>query len=240
MYIIRLDDAAYRRDIEKWNKIEEILSRYDVKPIIGIIPNCKDPDFEIFDEDENFINRIHKWKDKGWEIAMHGNEHIFETNEEGINPINKRSEFAGVSLDEQRKKIREGINFFKNIDISPTIFFAPAHTFDENTLNALKLETDIRIISDTIANDIYYEDEFYFIPSQSGCVRKLPFKTVTFCYHPNNMTDEDFEKLEKFIKKHKNLFVEFKLIKRKRNLYDKMLEKLYFNIRKIRRKKNEN
>lgn len=85
--------------------------------------------------------------------------------------------------------------------INPKIFFAPAHTFDRNTLLALKNKSNIRIISDTIAYDKYEDEGITFIPQQSGRVRKLPFKTVTFCYHPNLMRDKDFFELENFLKK---------------------------------------
>lgn len=76
--------------------------------------------------------------------------------------------------------IQHGVDVLKGHDIKPKVFFAPSHIFDENTLVALKEESDIRIISDTIANDVYFENDFYFIPKQSGRVRKLPFKVCTF------------------------------------------------------------
>ena len=77
-------------------------------------------------------------------------------------------------------------------------FFAPSHTFDQNTLSALKNETPIRIISDTIAMFIK-EGVFWFIPQQSGVVRWLPYKTVSVCYHPNTTKDDDYIRLESFI-----------------------------------------
>ncbi len=119
--------------------------------------------------------------------------------------------------------------------INPKIFFAPAHTFDENTLKALKNVSDIRIISDTIADDIYFKDDIYYIPQQSGACRALPFKVVTFCYHPNIMEENDFKKLEEFLKKHNKEFgiADESILKyRKFSIKDFGLKKLYF----IRRK----
>jgi len=94
----------------------------------------------------------------------------------------------------------------------------------------LKEESDIRIISDTIANDVYFENNFYFIPQQSGRVRKLPFKVVTFCYHPNMMKDDDFDVLERFLKKNAESFRISITVgkKRGRNLLDRALRELYF------------
>lgn len=109
------------------------------------------------------------------------------------------------------------------------------HTFDANTLEALKKESNIRIISDTIANDIYFHNDFFFIPQQSGRCRKLPFKVTTFCYHPNIMSEVDFINLEIFLKKYCNLFKsvdDLQMKKRKMSLIDYMLKEFYF----IRRK----
>lgn len=187
---MRLDDASEYMDVEKWQRMEDLLDKYHIKPIVGVIPNNQDPDMVgVYPKDEQFWEKVQRWKEKGWTIALHGYTHVFETREGGLNPVNDRSEFAGVPLERQKEKIRAGVRILREHGIEPEIFFAPAHTFDENTLIALKEESDIRIISDTIANDIYFENGFYFIPQQSGRVRKLPFKTVTFCYHPNMMKD---------------------------------------------------
>lgn len=84
--------------------------------------------------------------------------------------------------------------------IVPRVFFAPSHTFDENTLTALRECSAIRILSDTVANDVYTKDGFTFVPQQTGSVRALPLKTVTFCYHPNVMDDATFERWKRFLR----------------------------------------
>ena len=73
-----------------------------------------------------------------------------------------------------------------------------------------------------------------FVPQQSGCVRHLPFDTVTFCYHPNMMTQKDFERLEEFLKINWKKFISFPLAKTHRTLgiVDKVLKNLYFLRRK--------
>lgn len=231
MYILRLDDAAENMNLPNWQRMELLLDRYKIKPIYGIIPNNMDEDLLKYDKIDNFWSEMNRWKDKGWIPALHGYTHVFETNEGGINPVNNRSEFAGVPLEIQRDKIQNGIRILSENGIKPKIFFAPAHTFDMNTLEALKLESDIRIISDTVANDIYYENGFYFIPQQSGRCRKLPFKVTTFCYHPNIMSNEDFQNLIKFLSIYGNLFKykeEYILKDRRKSFGDKLLQKLYF------------
>ena len=230
-YILRLDDASDYMDIENWQRMENLIDKYNIKPLVGIIPENQDPMLvDTYERDPLFWDKVIRWKEKGWELALHGYNHKYITHEGGVNPVNRRSEFAGVPLDVQRVKIRRGIRIFQDHEIDPNIFFAPSHTFDKNTLEALKKESNIRIISDTIANDVYYQDGFYFIPQQSGKVRKLPFKVCTFCYHPNMMKETDFELLEDFLRRNMHCFdKKFTILsKRRKNWIDRVLEKLYF------------
>lgn len=238
MFLLRLDDASEYRNTDSWQKIENLLDKHNIKPIVGVIPNNKDKSFlKKYKKDENFWEKVIEWRNKGWTIALHGYNHIPETDMGGVNPINKKSEFAGLPLKLQREKIREGVKIFNEKGIESKIFFAPFHTFDLNTLKAIQLESKIRIINDTIANDIYKYNEFYFIPQQAGSVRNLPLKIVTFCYHPNEMKTKDFDKLDLFLTKNINKFITFEAINlkdRKFNIYDRILKFVYFSLRKFR------
>lgn len=236
MYLIRLDDATLNWNIEKWDKMYGILKKFNIKPIFAVIPHNEDEKLLKYPEDDNFLSKILMWISEGWTPALHGYSHTLIENNSGINPVNNRSEFAGASLEIQKHKIREGCKILKDWGINPQIFVAPAHTFDENTLIALREESDIRIISDTVASDVYFKDDFYYIPQQSGQVRKLNYKITTFCYHPNTTTDEQFERLEGFLKLYSDKFISFddiNFVKRKRNIYDKILSWTYFLRRKL-------
>lgn len=229
-YILRLDDAAERMDITKWNRVEILLDKYNIKPLVGVIPNCKDPMMKEYPIDPSFWNKVNEWEDKGWIIALHGYNHVYCTSEGGINPVNSRSEFAGVPLEQQKEKIREGVKIFRKNGQNPQVFFAPSHTFDENTIKALKEESNIRIISDTVANKSYQQYGMTFVPQQSGKVRKLSFHLVTFCYHPNTMEEADFFLLERFLIKNNKRFINFPIKQslRKMSIYDRLLKKMYF------------
>lgn len=230
-YILRLDDACEKMDIEKWDRMEKLLDKYNIKPLVGIIPHCEDPMMDKYPVDTQFWVKVQKWINKDWSVALHGYNHVYSTECGGINPVNKRSEFAGETLEVQKEKIRKGVAIMREHDINPKIFFAPSHTFDENTLIALREESDINVISDTIANDVYYDKGFYFVPQQSGRVRNLPFKVVTFCYHPNEMEENEFEILNKFLDKHRAKFINFIFHfnkKKQMSIYDKFLMRLYF------------
>lgn len=228
-YILRLDDACPKRNIINWDKMEKLLDKYSVKPLVGIIPDCKDPEFEKYPTDDFFwTERILSWEKKNWTFAMHGYEHVYSSKDKGINPVNFYSEFAGITYAEQVQKIRYGVSILRKHNIEPKVFFAPAHTFDKNTIKALIQETEIRIISDVPANKPFTKYGLTFVPQQSGRVRELPFAVQTFCYHPNIMKDSDFDELESFLQKHK--FSDFPLgqTKRKLSLYDWLLMKLYY------------
>lgn len=230
-FILRLDDACEKMDIEKWDRIEKLLDSFDIKPLVGIIPHCEDPMMNKYAIDTQFWEKVQNWIDKGWSIALHGYNHVYSTECGGLNPVNNRSEFAGETLEVQKEKIRNGVAIMRQHGIDPKTFFAPSHTFDENTLIALQEESNIKVISDTIANDVYYDRKFYFVPQQSGRVRNLPFKIVTFCYHPNMMGENDFMELNYFLSKYRKNFIKFIVSfdkKKPLSVYDKILKKIYF------------
>lgn len=230
-YIIRLDDACEKRDIEKWDRMESLLDKYGIKPLVGVIPHCEDAQMKAYPYDDLFWKRVHVWEKKGWSIAMHGYNHVYATTCGGINPVNHKSEFAGEPYEVQAEKIKKGVEIFREHQMEPEIFFAPSHTFDENTLLALKNESRIRVISDTVANDVYQKDGFTFVPQQSGSVRKLPLRTVTFCYHPNVMEDDSYRGLDEFLSKYRGKFVNFDEVcttTRRYAMSDRILRWMYF------------
>lgn len=241
MYLIRLDDACPTMNREKWGRLEGILNKYDLKPMVGIVPNCQDVKLIIDKPDQLFWDKVKKWQQKGWAIALHGYDHCYISDGglEGLNPMWSRSEFAGLPLEEQREKIKKGVAIMREHGISPKYFFAPSHTFDLNTLTALREESDIRIISDTIATKSYRFGDFIIVPQLGGhCVEmKLP-GIWTFCLHPNMMSDENFVATEKFIQTHKEQFVSFDQLDfssvKQKDWFSKLLSWAYFTQRKIR------
>ncbi len=234
-YLIRLDDACPTMDAKKWSRMEAILDQYGIQPMVGIIPHNEDPEQKIDLENANFWENVKEWEKKGWSLAMHGYNHCYSSDGglNGLNPVWSRSEFAGMTLEAQREKIRSGVAIMRKNGINPKFFFAPSHTFDENTLIALKEESDIRTISDTIARKPYLERDFVFIPQQSGHPVRLPLGGyLTICYHPNTMTDQDFEHLDNFLKNNLPLCLSFNqllLSKVKgKGLVDIILSAIYF------------
>lgn len=238
-YLIRLDDACPTMDSVRWLKMENLLDKYGIRPMVGIIPANADPKQMIDKEDDLFWEQALAWQNKGWAIALHGFDHCYTSSDSGINPLWNRSEFAGISLEQQKQKISDGVAILKKHGLNPKYFFAPSHTFDENTLQALRECSDIRIISDTIATRPYRRGEFVFIPQIGGHCVDMPLSGVyTFCFHPNTMTDANFDALESFIKLHNSDFCGFDELDLKgvrgKCLKDKFISWLYFTQRKLR------
>lgn len=237
-FLIRLDDACPTMDRAKWNTIFQILDKYSLKPMIGVIPNNEDMTLYINTEDELFWDKVFSWQEKGWAIALHGYNHVYNTNAGGINPMWTRSEFAGNTYDIQRDKISKGLKILTSKGIIPKYFFAPSHTFDENTIKALRLESHIRIISDTISFREYRADDFMFIPQQFGRFRDPILPGVwTFCFHPNTMNESDIKEFERFVITHLKEFISFDEInftKRKKGIWDVIFSKMYYSFIHIR------
>ena len=241
-YIIRLDDACPTMDRERWRKVEAMLDRHDILPIVAVIPNNEDKTHEIDPPDAQFWSSkgvVRLWQQKGWEIALHGYNHALKkTKHFGIIPFHKYSEFVGVSLDEQKTKLNKGAEIFSRHGISTNIWVAPAHSFDINTIRALKECTDISIISDGLAMDVYKKHGFYWIPQQLGIFRKMPFGLWTLCLHPSTMSDKDINLLDNQINKNRHLFINFKmdiLKDRNRSLLDNLFRYSHGAIRRIKK-----
>ena len=240
-YLIRLDDACPTMDAAKWQRMEDMLDRYGVRPMVGVIPANSDPKQKIDSEDTTFWTKVKSWVNKGWAIALHGYDHCYisEDGLKGLNPLWARSEFAGVSLEKQKEKIREGVKIFRSHGIDPQYFFAPSHTYDNNTLRALKEESNIRIISDTIATKPYKEGDFIFLPQLGGHCTEMKLNGIwTFCLHPSTMTDENFVTTEKFLKEHKDEFISFYDLDlnniKKKDFLGRLLSWVYFTRRTLK------
>ena len=213
-YIIRLDDACPYMDIKKWNRVEFILDKYNIRPIVGIIPA--------------------KWQKKGWIIAQHGLHH----------DLNKeiRTEYSGKSFNEQKNNLIEGNEILNNYKIKPVCFFAPAHTFDDNTVKACVELGYFKFISDGVSLYPFKSNNMIFLPNIFDTPHKiLPFGVYTFVLHPNNMSEDDFLYLEKFIINNKDNFevtideLLKKYSNRKRTIFDFIIKYMIFILRKVRK-----
>jgi predicted deacetylase len=170
--------------------VEQVLDAHGVQPIVAVIPDNRDPKLSFERPDPAFWQRVRSWASKGWTVGMHGYTHLMHTTHElPVLPFYRRSEFAGLTLEEQADKIRASWQLFSANGVEPRVWVAPAHSFDLLTLQALHRETPIRIISDGVAWDTYQEHGFHWIPQQLWSLAERPSGLWTVCLHPNNMDE---------------------------------------------------
>lgn len=237
--MIRLDDITSDMDWEKFNKVTAIFDRYGICPLLGVVPENRDPKLHYGEKRDDFIIRIKECQKKGWTVAQHGTYHVYETQNGGILGINKNSEFAGLSYQVQLEKIQKGRKILQDHGITTDIFMAPGHTYDLNTLRALKI-CGFSTVTDGLFKKPYWEEGLLFIPCRlTGNYRIKGIDTI--CLHSNLMQEEDFLKLEKFCQEHKDEIIpfnpeEFKQCMQKRNLYVKIYEKAMLQKRRIKNK----
>jgi predicted deacetylase len=197
-YLIRLDDACDTMDRRRWERVEQVLDAHGVKPIVAVIPDNRDSALMLEPRDTAFWTRVRGWASKDWTVAMHGCTHLMHpTRHELLLPFYQRSEFAGLTLEVQRAKIRTAWQLFLTQEVEPRLWVAPAHSFDLLTLEAVRRETPIRIVSDGIAWDTYQEHGFDWIPQQLWRLAARPSGTWTVCLHPNRMDDAAIASLDR-------------------------------------------
>ena len=200
-FLIRLDDIAENMN---WNMMEQATNLFDkfgIKPVLGIIPNNKDTELLLYPKkNTNFWEQVKVWKNKGWEIGMHGYNHVYDKfcNKNDYLGHGGNTEFCDHAYQKQFEKIKYGLDKFNNENINIRTFFAPNHTFDNNTLLALQ-KCGVTEIVDGYGLMPYEENGIKFIPQLFHKIFPLPFGIQTFQIHLNYYEQNDFDNFKKFI-----------------------------------------
>ena len=201
--LIRMDDISENMNWPLMDKCEKLFDKYKIKPLLGIIPVNKDPELLKYPYNSKFWDRVADWKNKGWEIAMHGLNHLYtqkSNNKKDIFNYGGNSEFYGLEYSEQLSKIQTGLLEFKKRNLKIRSFFAPNHIYDQNTLEALK-KKDIKIVIDGYGLFPYFKDQILFIPQLFYKEIILPFGIQSTQMHINYWNYKNFEDFEILINK---------------------------------------
>lgn len=198
---IRMDDITPDMDWKKFEEFKALLDEYQVKPLIGVVPDSKDENLSRDKEKEDFWLRVAEWQKAGWVIAQHGYQHVYTRKKGGCFPLNDFSEFAGLTLREQRQLLSEGRRELEEKGISTDIFMAPAHSYDKNTLRALK-ELGFTGVTDGFGSRPYLREGLTFYPISFRLSSSLKKKsgTTTMVVHTNTMSRDEMEKYRSIFK----------------------------------------
>lgn len=217
-FFVRFDDVCPTMDLKQFKKAKELMDKYDIKPLIGVIPDNKDPEQMIDSEMQNFWGFIKNLQIDGWSIAMHGYNHVYNQDKpKTIICGRKHSEFAGNSYEIQYEMIRKGKAVLESHGIFTDMFFAPAHTYDRNTLKALAAN-GFRYNIDGLSEKPYWQYGIINIPcSFSGTFRKGWNQINVAVYHPSEWTRPDksrgYDDLRLFCENSKGVVSDFSIVK---------------------------
>ena len=195
-YLLRFDDICPTMNWTVWDKVEAILISNRILPILAVVPDSQDINLVIDPACADFWERVRRWQNMGFSIAIHGYQHRYVNDNAGLMRLTYQSEFAGLSREEQEIKLRKGLEIFTANGVSADAWVAPAHSFDSITV-AVLADLGISVISDGLWHwpftDIHGttwipQQLWSFVPKTSGI--------WTVCCHHNKWTDQniiDFE-----------------------------------------------
>ncbi len=189
--LLRFDDICPTMDFTQWKRAEEIIRKYDIKPLLGVIPDCKDPVLTIDPPKEGFWEWLLQLQNEGYTLAMHGYHHEYDIKCRGLINNGMDSEFAGHSLEEQMEKITKGKECLLAHGIETDIFFAPSHSYDKNTLRALSLN-GFHYMSDAMSNKPYFFEGLKLLPCGGGGLPGIhESEYYTYVFHAHEWTRPD-------------------------------------------------
>lgn len=207
---VRLDDITPDMDYEKFYRMKQLLDTYQIKPLIGVVPFNEDKNLMRNPKRGDFAEFLQGLLQEGYVAALHGYKHLYSTKKGGIFPLNHFSEYVGVSFEKQDEMIAKGKKQLQNWGVDTDIFMAPGHTFDGNTLKALK-KNGFRYVTDGFGKQPYIRKELVFLPiaiKQTDCYGKTEgYSTLVF--HTNTLEDSDFVRYEKIFEEHKDSFISY-------------------------------
>ena len=193
-YLVRFDDICPTMDWDSWDKVEKVLISEGIRPILAVVPDNRDENLIFGKENEHFWSKVRTWKKMGWSIAIHGYQHLYQTNDPGLLGLNKYSEFSGLSYEQQSKKLQKALKIFESHDVKPNLWVAPALSFDKVTVRVLS-DLGIEVISDGFFKRPVKYMNMIWIPQQLWKFRHFRSGIWTVCYHVNGMKKEELERI---------------------------------------------
>lgn len=207
---VRMDDITPDMDWERFLAFKEILDEHGIRPLIGVVPDNRDENLHRAKAAGDFWEYIKELQEEGWCIALHGFQHIYTTKKGGLFPLNRFSEFAGIPYEKQKEMLEKGTGILARYGVQTDIFMAPGHSYDKNTIKALKA-LGYRRITDGFGKKPYEWQGMIFYPISFMMSRSLKKKKgmTTMVVHVNEVDEEGMERYRKLFRCHEGDFVSY-------------------------------
>lgn len=200
-YVFRLDDICPTMNRQWFERFMELFFRHGVRPLLGIVPDNRDPDLEVELPDPDFWQRMRDLRDRA-DFAQHGYQHVLKATHPGVLGfglgVGAKSEFVGSSYEEQRERIAAGRKILQDEGLETDIWMAPGHSFDLTTLSALRHE-GFNIVTDGIGLFPESREGLVLVPQQLWRPRHLPAGVGTICIHPNERNAALLVQVDRFL-----------------------------------------
>ena len=198
-----MDDITPDMNWENFLKLKEIFDKYNVKPLLGVVPDCQDDMLHCEEAKEDFWEYLKGLQQEGWVLAQHGCYHQYTTKCGGCFPLNRFSEYAGVPYEQQKEQLAYGRKKLQEKGIFADVFMAPGHTYDRNTLKALR-ECGFTHVTDGFGKKPYLRDGLVFLPiaeKKSAVFGEVEGYT-TLVIHANGMKGSEIRWYDEMIGKY--------------------------------------
>lgn len=206
-YIFRLDDITPGMDWDRFWALMQLFQRHCIKPLLGIVPDNRDHTLNRRPPHALFWDTMRQLKESdAIDVAQHGYQHILVHRpnaallDSDVGIRKAVSEFAGDTLVDQSFRISEGKKILAQRGLKTAYWMAPNHSYDENTLEALR-SNGFTAVSDGIALFPYVERDLLFVPQTSWRPRWMPFGVHTICLHTNIITPAQIKELRVFLRR---------------------------------------
>jgi len=212
--ILRFDDICPTMNWDVWDEVDSHLAARHICPLLAVVPDNRDEALAVKPPRDEFWACVRSWQSRGWTIAAHGLHHIYETKEAGLLGLNHASEFAGLSGDVQLRKLIAAREIFANNGIDTDVWVAPAHSFDDATLDALAA-AGVKRVSDgfhiTPGRD---RRGLLWVPQQLWSFRRPPFGVWTIAFHINAWSASDVASFAADLDRHRAAISDFETVSR--------------------------
>ena len=200
---VRMDDITPDMNWENFYFFLNLFEEAGITPLLGIVPENRDENLKCEAPHKDFYRLMDELKQKGYCFAMHGCFHLYTTKCGGSFPLNHFSEFAGHSFEKQRKMLAFGKEKLKEYGIETDIFMAPAHSYDKNTLKALK-ELGFDRMTDGFGKKPYRSRGMVFYPISFRLSSSLKKKKgmTTMVIHANTVTEADKKRYRRIFREY--------------------------------------